>query len=140
MYLLLRNIKFVLLFVKFCGKFTTTLHFVYPHSNKIGVSTTEENKYLYKIMLAIFYLIVTWVNLALSYNRRSVANLVVTIFLVSSMTFHMPIVITVFQKREELATLFNFMLRFEERYKGKNLINYDLKTYLSKVSLNLISD
>ncbi len=101
----------------------TPLH-VFPDKDnqKLQVAQKSERKYLAKIVFGFLFFACHWIQIFYKISSLQISDVIQTVLVTGSVSFHFVFVVGHFNKRHEIANLFNEFISFEKRHNGNIFI------------------
>lgn len=87
---------------------------------KLHVSTHKECRYIAKATFCFFHSIFQWIHLIYKIKSFKIPELIQTLHLTVCISLHFAAIKGHFRNRHEIANLFNELVAFERRHRGKN--------------------
>lgn len=100
--------------------FLATPLYTFPHNNieRLQVSKKSEGRYIAKTIFGIFFFISLWMQIFYKINSLKISDVIQALLVTGSISLHFIFVIGHFNKRHEIANLFNEFVLFEKRHNG----------------------
>ncbi len=113
-----------LLFVNFKvhNVFSTPLYNLTKADNtQLNVSTHTERKFVFKIILGFIYCLCQWIQIFYKIRFLNKSQVILAMLANGSISLHFVFVIVHYNKRHQIADLFNNFVSFEKRHNGNKI-------------------
>lgn len=79
---------------------------------------SNTRKFLVKLFLSVTLTILSYYSLFYSYNNLPFISVIQTVFYQVAFTFHIPILLKLYENNKEVVNLLNCLLDFENKHNG----------------------